>query len=243
MKVHTALFACFVSLLMVSQGVSAGVSLDRTRIIFNESDKNQTISVMNDSDNLYLVQNTILTDYTDEHSESVRQFVTIPPLARLEKQSNNAIRILPKNLSSQPADRESLFFFVVNFIPEGKRAESGDKEIAINFNIATKMIIKVFYRPDTISGDVDDFAGALIFQMSGKQLVIKNPSGYYYTLEFLSLGGQRYQAERAPMIAPFSSLELPVSANADKAQWRVINDFGGSSELFTAEIKKQQYEK
>lgn len=238
MKVPAGLSVCIISLLMVGQSVFAGVSLDRTRIIFNESDKNQTVSVINDSDKLYLVQNAILSDYTDERSESVQQFVTIPPLARLEKQSANAIRILPKNLSLQPTDRESLFFFVVNLIPEGKRTESGDKDISVNFNIATRMIIKVFYRPATISGNVDDLAGTLTFHISGNQLLIKNPTGYYYTLDFLSLDGQSYRAGRAPMIAPFSSLELPVAGNVNKVQWRVINDFGGVSELFTAEVKK-----
>lgn len=238
MKLITGLFVFATSLLAMHLNAYAGVSLDRTRIIYNESDRNQVINIINNSDKLYLVQNMILTDFSDNRSEAAAQFVTIPPLARLEKQSVNGIKLLSKDLSSQPADRESLFFFAVNLIPEGKRTESGKNDIATNFNIATKMVIKVFYRPSAIAGNVDDLAGHLNFHSTGDQLSIRNPSGYYYTLEYLSLDGKTYHADRAPMIAPFSTLTLPVKDPIHQVEWRVINDYGSASKLFSAGVEK-----
>lgn len=116
MKTYITLLTLISGLFAISLSSFAGVSLDKTRIVFNESDKNQSINIINDSDKLYLVQNTILVDHANAQSEAVTQFVTVPPLARLEKNSRNAIRILPKDFSKLPADRESIFYFVVGAV-------------------------------------------------------------------------------------------------------------------------------
>lgn len=232
MKTYITLLTLISGLFAISLSSFAGVSLDKTRIVFNESDKNQSINIINDSDKLYLVQNTILVDHANAQSEAVTQFVTVPPLARLEKNSRNAIRILPKDFSKLPADRESIFYFVVNLIPEGKKIKNNDNDIAANFNIATRIIIKVFYWPASVAGDADKLAGSLSFSTDGKRLTIKNPSGYFYTLEYLNLDGKDYHADRAPMVPPFSSVSLPVSGKINQVEWRVINDLGGASDLF-----------
>lgn len=233
------LFFFIISLLAVSLSAVAGVSLDRTRIIFKENDKNQSVNVINDSSKLYLIQSSVLTDYNDAQSDTGAPFMAIPPIARLEKESSNAVKILPQDLHLLPSDRESLFFLVVNLIPEGKKISETDDNISIKFNIATKIIIKLFYRPASVTGNIDELAGSLTFHNSNNQLIIKNTAGFYYTLEYLNLDGKPYQSESAPMIAPYSSLSLPVSDKIGKVQWRIINDFGGQSDLFNTEVNER----
>ncbi|MEY1196512.1 molecular chaperone, partial [Providencia rettgeri] len=95
----------FISLLTLINTANAGVIIGGTRVIYNEGNKDVSISVENPDKIPYLIQSWI--DNIDEKKQS--DFSITPPLFRLNTDRTNALRIfLTEN--KLPNDRESLFW-------------------------------------------------------------------------------------------------------------------------------------
>lgn len=236
-KIINKIITSLISLFLMTQSCYAGISLDKNRIVFSQNNHSQSVSVNNDTDKLYLIQSNVIENLNDENSDN---FLTIPPIARLEPQSNNIIKVMPKNLSSLPNDRESLFYFTVSLIPESKKqtqAENHD-QIGMKFSVVTKMIIKLFYRPISLIENPEKYADKLEFDMQGNSLKIKNPSPYYLTLVNLKLDNIEYISDISPMVAPFSTFEINTKKQINNISWQIINDYGGYSNVFNKKIER-----
>ncbi len=223
------LIQIIVSTLLISQCAVAAVSLDHSRIIFTQKDKNQSITAYNTATKNYLIQSLVFSDLNSESVPS-NNFTVIPPIVVLKENSNNALKIIPKELSELPNDRESLSYLMVNFIPETKQRNNEDNnQINTKFNLSTKIVIKIFYRPNGIKGHVSDYINKFTAKQSGNKIIISNPSPYYYTLVNIKMDNDAYVSDRAPMIAPFSTLELHVNKKISRLEWNIINDYGGET--------------
>lgn len=209
----------------------AGVSLSQTRVIFKEGDKSQSVQINNDSNVLYLSQNMISTDLDGNKNEN---FIVLPPLKRLEPNSSISVKILSRTLESLPKDRESLFFFTAYLIPETeKKEESQSGDFSLKVNMVTKIIIKGFYRPSGLNNNsLDDSAKKINFKKYGDILKIENPTPYYFTISNLKFDGKRYHSANAPMVEPFSSIDIHVNDTIKNISWQYIDDFGGLSNIF-----------
>ncbi|HHH2997194.1 TPA: molecular chaperone, partial [Citrobacter freundii] len=97
-------------LLSVCSVANATVSPDRTRIIFNETDKSVSIKLTNQSKTQpYLAQSWV----EDKNNQKTREYISpLPPLVRLEAGEQTQVRLMGQpTLQQLPADRESLFFY------------------------------------------------------------------------------------------------------------------------------------
>jgi len=221
-------------LFLLTQFAYAGVSLGQTRIVYHQKNKSQTVQVINDSDTLYLAQSTVMAALS-EPNETASSFAVTPPLTRIEPRSETQLKLLPKSLGTLPTDRESLFFFAVQFIPEGKRPT--ENASTSHINLMTKIILKLIYRPATVTSDPESVASTLKVKSTNTGIEFENPSAHYLTLVNLRFDGQPYATTVAPMIAPMSTLQLDVNHKAKTMTWQVINDFGGLSPVITSPIE------
>ncbi|CAM3964231.1 putative fimbrial chaperone YadV [Pseudomonas reidholzensis] len=234
-----AVFAACLGLctLALPSSGSAALSLNNTRVIFDSDKRSTSVVINNPSVRPYAVQAWVNT-LADDTSSAV-PFIPSPPLFRLEPGKEQMVQIngLPTDL---PEDRESLFFFNVQEIPQTHEA-SGNV-----LNIAMRTRIKLFYRPAQLQGNPLASLKDLKFSLeSGKgqaQLRVHNPTPYHMTFIRLEIkgGGQHHSLKEAEMISPFGQRAYPISGVQPKAglqaEFSVINDYGGYSAPTTLPI-------
>jgi P pilus assembly chaperone PapD len=224
-------------LLMVVTGAlcseaQAGISLGQTRLVYQQGTAAQSLSIRNTGDDFYLVEAAV-TDWVSNRPTS--DFSVLPPLFRLESNSDNVLRVV-RTGGNLPQDRESVFHLRVNAIPGSQNKQTAAKGGA-SLAISLGMGIKLFYRPDGLSMTPEEAAKTLTFSRQGQEVLVNNPTPYYLTLARLSLGGVSVNLDNSPaMLAPFSRQRYP-SASGERAEWEVINDYGGSSDTFHATVK------
>ena len=133
--------AVTVSLLVTLAAPSAfgAIALDRTRVIYDGSQKSISLNVSNENRQLpYLAQGWI----EDAQGNKVSSPLTVlPPVQRIEPGAKSQVKIqgLPA-VNSLPQDRESLFYFNLREIPPRT-----DKPNTLQIALQTR--IKLFYRP------------------------------------------------------------------------------------------------
>jgi len=237
--VRVIAFACLtVQMLTYSVTSHAALTLNNTRIIYNSDKRNTSVVVRNPSKSTYAVQSWINTE-ADDNTTSV-PFTTSPPLFRIDPSSEQLVHInaLPNQL---PQDRESLFFFNMQEIPQASN-EAGN-----HLNIAIRTRIKLFYRPQQLKGTPTDHYKSLTFSVSErqgvKQLLVNNPTPFHITFIRLEVHGkgQQQAVKNTAMLAPFSEQAYPLTGithtAALKANFSVINDYGGYTTPFSAPIQ------
>lgn len=205
--------------------VHAGISLSSTRVIYESSQREVAIAVINDSkDDVYLIQSWVdMFTPTIESSGQKAPFLVTPPLFRLDGEQENRLRIILMD-NTLPQDRESIFWFNVKAIPASKNDESN------RLLISLKNRIKLFYRPKGLTEQLAVTAyQQLIFSRQAGQLVVQNPTPFYVSFYDIRLGNS--VIPEAGMVAPFSNRQWPLPmSSGNNIIWRAINDYGGITE-------------
>lgn len=218
---HWLKSVCVASCLLVVTQVSwAGVVVGGTRVVYDGSKKEASISVNNtEATKPYLIQSWV--EEVSSTGAHKAPFIITPPLFRLDAGQENVLRIIRAG-GQFPENKESVFWINIKSIP------SSDKSVTNQLQIAVKTRIKLFYRPAGLSGNAADAYKMLKFTRSGNQLLVGNPTPYHVSFYKVSVGGQ--EIKNPGMIAPQSSLNLTLPAGAiGAASWQAINDFGGIS--------------
>ncbi|KAA0983002.1 molecular chaperone [Pseudomonas sp. ANT_J12] len=209
---------------VVLSNAQAGISLGATRIIFEAKNKEENITVRNESEKPILLQSWL--DNGKEGDGAV-PFAVTPPLTKMAANGQQLLRVLYKG-AGLPQDRESVVWLSVQEIPasvEGKNT----------LQIAVRQKIKVFYRPANLTGEAKDAAGSLQWQLEdgGKRLSVHNPSAYHVSMvqllgempAFSNLVAERF------MVAPGERKTFEVNNGGFKVgaefSFRSINDWGG----------------
>lgn len=224
------------------------VKVDETRAIYPLSSvKGISLSMMNPQDYPILVQ----TQVKGEDKRSPAPFVVTPPLFRLDAGMQGRVRVI-RTGGNFPQDRESLQWLCLTGVPpkEGdmwdnshhdKNKETQDVNLDIRLSISTCM--KLLVRPDQLKQKTEDVAGELIWQRNGKQLQVNNPTPFYISFKSINLGGKDINLSSAgenTYVAPFGerSYALPVDMAGSPVElnWKIINDLGGESQVFKANV-------
>lgn len=226
------------ALLMVTQEAGAaegGISLGRTRIIFASTDNAQTLTMRNQGARPYLVQSAVVTS---PEGREPAPFLTTPPLFRLEANGQSAIRIMRKGGAPLPDDRESVFYFTALAIPAMDRPKEEEGGMAARLSVGIQNTIKLFYRPAGLAMTAEEAGGRLTFHPGRGRVDVMNPTPYYLTFSRLAFDGAEVNVrDSVPMIAPFSQATYPVKGMPRQAQWSVINDYGGASPSYRADVR------
>ena len=212
----------------------AALTVSATRIIQASDKQSSAIIVANPSTQTFAAQTWVNTEADD--STTAVPLIATPALFRLAPGGEQTVQInqIPNNL---PSDKESLFYFNVQEIPQTE----GDGSNTLTIALRTR--IKLMYRPAELQETPEDGLKKLTWSMQrldGKaQLVVYNPSPYHYTFRQVHLddGTARKRIEAHKMVAPGGTQAYPVKNAATAPDMHVIfttiNDFGGT----TAEMK------
>ncbi|CAM3729947.1 fimbrial biogenesis chaperone [Xenorhabdus thuongxuanensis] len=225
MSKHFLIGLLFFLPVFLTTPVHAGIALSSTRVIYEASQREVAISVINDSkDDVYLIQSWVdIFTPAVESSGQKTPFLVTPPLFRLDGEQENRLRIILMD-NTLPQDRESIFWLNVKAIPALKNDESN------RLLISLKNRIKLFYRPEGLTEQLAARAyQQIIFSRQSGQLVVQNPTPFYVSFYDIKLG--KSAIPEAGMVAPFSSRQWPLPIGyANGITWRAINDYGGITE-------------
>ncbi|MBT1713640.1 fimbria/pilus periplasmic chaperone [Enterobacter dykesii] len=194
----------------------AGVVVGGTRVIYDASKKEATLSVKNPDSVPYLIQSWI---ENPDKSPAKVPFIITPPLYRLDQGQKNVMRIV---LSGElPEDKESMYWLNVKSIPSSEKK-------ANTLQIALKTRLKLIYRPQALKvHSAEEMADKLIWKRSGNRLLITNPTAYYMNFNEITVGGKSVSDVTYAAPGQTASFDLPENINAGRITFKIINDFGG----------------
>lgn len=211
-----------IGLLSVCSVANAAVSPDRTRIIFNETDKSVSIRLTNQSKALpYLAQSWV----EDKDSKKTRQFISpLPSLLRIEANEQSQVRLMGQPALKQlPADRESLFYYNIREIPP--RTEQQNV-----MQMAMQSRLKLFWRPKAIvlkEGQAVPMEKVDVSRtVSG--ITVKNGTPYHMTIGYIGVDGKTLlPGTKSFMVSPFDQATSEIKNLPAKFQIGYIGDYGG----------------
>lgn len=217
-------FACVVFSAGLSVA-SAGVIIGGTRVIYDATKKEASISVNNPDSTPYLIQSWV---ETQSGGAEKAPFIVTPPLYRLDKGQQNIERILLAGSLSQ--EKESLYWLNIKAIPSAKRVEN-------SLQIAVKTRIKLIYRPENLKGTLpEQLADKLTWQLSGNQLQVTNPTNYVMNFNEISVGGKKLENVSYVLPGATARFDLPKGISGGNVVYKIINDYGGIGEEHKSEI-------
>lgn len=231
---HLALAACLASTLPAAQ---AALTISTTRIVHGTDSRSSSVIVANPSDRTFAAQAWVNTEQDD--TVTPVPMIAAPALFRLDPGKEQMVQInrLPNDL---PKDRESLFYFNLQEIPQQEKTDANI------LNIALRTRIKLFYRPSELESRPEDHLKALkwsVKMLNGKpHLAVDNPSPYHLTFNRLRIhaGGHEHSLHATAMVAPFAQQtyalpDMRLAPNA-KVTFSILNDYGATSKEHTSNI-------
>lgn len=221
-------FACLATL---SSTTEAALTISATRVVHPSDKHSSSVVVAN-------LPGTLCGAGLGKHGGRRHQhrsaFCRIPTLFRLDPKREQLVKInaLPNNL---PTDRESLFYFNVQEIPQVDSAQQNVLKIAMRTRI------KLFFRPSQVQGVPEQHLDSLQWSLASENgktfLQVHNPTPYHFTFGRLEVGkaGTTEKIDTALMALPMQNqaFELKTTRPAEGLQVRfsTINDYGGSTRL------------
>lgn len=224
-------------IIFCSQSLYAGVTIDGTRVIFPSTAKSVSVQLRNGLSTPALVQTWIDDGDINQIPDADKiPFVLTPPLARVEPNKGQIIRIIPTGSPVLPQDRESLFWFNMLDIPPDDPQYVG-KNI-LTFNVRTR--IKLFYRPSNLTMQVNTAYSSIKFNLnkSSQEIILNNPTPYYITITQMDFKSKSEHADysQVMMIKPFSKQAIEkfkINFSPEKISYQIVNDLGGNQSFET----------
>lgn len=207
---------------------SAGVTITGTRIIFPSNQNQVTVQLNNPDQHPALIQAWL--DNGDPNTIPAANkvpFILNPPLVRIEANKGQMLRLVAKDVSQLPKDRESLYWFnILDIAPS-------DAKIPNKLNISIRSRIKLFYRPSNLIAPTETAFKQLTFtHLANTQKVeVNNPTPYFISFSDITVNPkQQAEVYSDPfMISPFSKANFPIKTiHAKDLKYGVINDYGGT---------------
>ncbi|MCS4267307.1 fimbria/pilus periplasmic chaperone [Serratia sp. BIGb0163] len=216
---------------------SFSVKLGATRVIYDPGSAGSSLEVANPQDYPILVQSKV----TGDDKKTAANFIVTPPVFRLDGGQQSRLRIV-RVAGEYPKDRESLNWLCVTGVPpkaddewaQGEASKS--KSVSLNIQMSISSCIKLLVRPSSISGGPEKAGASLTWVQKGGKLEVSNPSPYYMSLTEVKVGNEKVASDYVP---PFGKtmLAAPGAKPGESAQWKVITDYGGTSQAFQAKIQ------
>lgn len=205
----------------------ANVVITGTRIIYPAEQKSITVQLNNIGDSPSLVQAWLdKGDIKSSPNSTKVPFVIAPPIARVEANAGQSLRVTFTGTESLPKDRESIFYFNLLDIPPKPNAQSlADNPNYLQFAIRSRL--KFFYRPSGLSISPSEAYQKVNFIAEGSAIRVDNQTPYFITYASIKVNNQA--VKKVDMIAPYSqqTYAFPSAKAGAKVQWKVVNDYGG----------------
>ena len=216
----------------------AALTVSNTRVVFDSDKRNVSLIVHNPSNKPFAVQTWVNTA-ADDQTTAV-PFIASPPLFRLNagKEQQVQLNALPHTL---PKDRESLFYFNVQELPQREGADINQ------LNISLRTRIKLFYRPVEIKRNALDALKDLswsVKKIDGQsRLVLNNPTPFHVSFVRIELNanGESVSLKDTPMSLPLESRSYELDGFKPRpgmqVSFSVITDYGGYTDPMTLPVQ------
>ncbi|MFC3171964.1 molecular chaperone [Acinetobacter vivianii] len=133
-------------------------------------------------------------------------FILTPPLAQIASNKGQMLRLIAKDTSALPQDRESLYWFNILDMPASEQVETAEKN---KLQVSIRSRIKLFYRPVNLKITQEKAFSSVTFKYNetNKSVTVNNPSPYYVNFYNVSLNPEKENFVYADplMIAPYST--------------------------------------
>lgn len=224
---HTAKNVIPALALLASFSSHASVTPDRTRLVFNESDKSISVTLRNNDPKLpYLAQSWMEDAQGNKISSPL---AVLPPVQRIDAMMNGQVKVqgLP-DINKLPADRESMFYFNVREIPPKSNKPN-------TLQIALQTRIKLFWRPKALENVnmKNPWQHKVTLTRNGQDFTVNNPTPYYVIISNASTQKNGTPATGfSPLVMePKTSAALKVNMSSVPVL-TYINDYGARLPLF-----------
>ncbi len=212
---------------LINFSAQAGIVVSGTRVIYPADKKEVTVSMKNTGQSPALVQSWIDTgDPTEAPQNITVPFVLMPPFARIDGGKGQTLRLMYTG-GALPKDRESVFWLNILSVPP-KKTDPHNQYL----NVAYQTRIKLFYRPEKLTGQAEMAARKMKWKIERGALHIHNPTPYYISiLNAKWLPVNDYNTFPGGMVAPFGHLKLESEnlikqGEVKRLIFNVINDQG-----------------
>lgn len=204
MKLIT-LISCIYSLIFPSLVLADGLSLGGTRLIYDATKKEASITLENSGKSAPQLVQAWVSDKNRKVADI--PFVVTPPVSKLAQNATTTVRVVYTGRStSLPTDRESQFLLNVRTVPATEKQDNPQR-----LTIATQNIIKLIYRPAGLSSSGASRAGeSLKVTRAGNEVRFENPTPYVVSLTGVTINGVK--VEQPGTVQPRESLSLPSPA-------------------------------
>lgn len=210
-----------------SLSAQASVTPDRTRLVFNESDKSISVTLRNNDPKLpYLAQSWI----EDAKGNKISSPLTVlPPVQRIDASMNGQVKVqgMP-DINKLPADRESMFYFNVREIPPKSNKPN-------TLQIALQTRIKLFWRPKALEkiSTKNPWQHKVTLTRNGQTFTVNNPTPYFVIISNASAqkNGNPPASFTPLVMEPKTSAPLNVKMDSVPVL-TYVNDYGARMPLF-----------
>ncbi|MCK6997457.1 MULTISPECIES: fimbrial biogenesis chaperone [Enterobacter] len=208
-------------------GANANVVMTGTRVIVPFNNKEKTVQLKNPDSQPYVVQMQITDDKGKPDSHS--PFIIVPPVFRMERETGQSVRLITKDTSRLPQNRESIFYLSFTQLPMVTPEQKSQNQLVL----AITNRVKIFYRPAGLGGEAEDAYDKMEFSASGSELRVKNPTGYFINVRSAELkSGSRYiTLAKGIMLDPDSQVKWSLpdgihSLRGTTIKLIMVNDYG-----------------
>ncbi|WP_421569524.1 molecular chaperone [Stenotrophomonas sp. PD6] len=194
-----------VVLLLACVTARAGVTAERTRVIFNAGDAETALRVVNQNPYPVVVQAWI-DDGDPESTPDTAEapIIPLPPVFRLEPGEQRSLRLVSVG-ATLPSDRESLYWLNLYEIPPDAPRVAEDPSSRLTVTLRTQM--KVIYRPKGLSMTPQRAAARMEFRVEEGRLAVHNPTPYVMTLSGISLCSDSQEGwGEGALVLPFAQV-------------------------------------
>lgn len=228
MQKQNGILSFLALLCLILTGYSqASVVMTSTRVIFPSGLNEKMIQFTNSDPQPYIMQLQLTT--ADNQPTSQVPFILLPPVFRIEPYSGQTIKLISNGAGTLPQNRESVFYLNFTQLPSIKAELQGKNHLMI----AITSRVKIFYRPDSLSGNPVDAYKELRFALLPGTLEVTNPTGFYINISAaqIMVYGKAIRVSGPTMLAPLSTEEWHperkiTSLNGASVRLAMVNDYG-----------------
>jgi P pilus assembly chaperone PapD len=209
----------------------AGVTAERTRVIFDEGLREASLALVNQNSYPVIVQTWVDDGDLDATPQTAQApIMPLPPVFRLNPGQQRSLRLLYTG-EQLPGDRESLYWLNIYEIPPKSKEALASGESQLNVTLRTQM--KVIYRPRSLAKDAETAPRKLVFRRTGTVVQVENPTPFFITLAGAEVRqGNASSTLPAELLPPFSQRKLSpaqaLPAGAGDVHYLWIDDGGNS---------------
>lgn len=185
----------------------AGVTAERTRLVFVEGQREASLLLVNQNPYPVLVQ-----AWVDDGALDGEPDTALASRLQAEYGRQRSLRLLATG-QAQARDRESLYWLNIYEIPPQATAEAAGRP-RLTVTLRTQM--KVLYRPHGLHPHAEDAAAELGFALRDETLRVDNPTPYFVSLAGLALEiGETRLDLPGTLLAPRSQRRLGLPRRVD----------------------------